>query len=182
MSEDEYNNRCLYCREAIQPDASRCPHCASWQVRWMGAHEHPWRGFALLAALLAAMTLLVGVVITLDTRARAKLPQLSATEALEITAYSFELGEDPVKPLVVILGELKNLSDQPYRDVYFHLELHDANGELLDAVSPRVRQLIIGPGEATSFRISVEVLAAPDAVANHSLEVRSATWIRPPRP
>ena len=49
--------QCIYCKEEIAKDAKRCPHCRSWQSRFMPDVQSP-RGLATYTAVLFPIILL----------------------------------------------------------------------------------------------------------------------------
>jgi hypothetical protein len=124
--------------------------------------NHPTTSFVLLIIILASsMVFLVNIITTdlatgtisntttVSTATVQPTGNVTNTKYLEVTNHSFS------KDLLftIVNGTVINNSSNTISSVEIDVQFYDDNGELITSKSGKVRSVILGPGENSSFNV-----------------------------
>ncbi len=73
---------------------------------------------------------------------------------------------------MLVRGQLRNTTQQAYRNVYFCVELFSAEGELRDTLSEQDLDLFVPPAAAVPFRFVRSIAVPPSTCPKHKVVVR----------
>ena len=161
---------CDFCREEINSEAIRCPHCHSWRF-----DKEPKRkkSFDISDVIMILFTLfMIFALYFLYT----EIKKNRTTGAKSLDAFkSLQITETQIKPFltgeykyIAVFGQIKNNCCYWWRDVYFHVDIKNNNGEIINVISTRT-DLVIPPHETTTFKVIGRQIG--EIVDNHTCSV-----------
>ncbi len=176
------NKICIYCKQEIISNAKRCPYCHSWQSKWFPDSGNP------KTSLITTVTVMVVAVIWLtksyqlvnsylenkENKDHAEVAKTTC-DVLEIVDTNFKIyGCDDDKCLI-IFGRIKNPSNMNWFYPYFHVEMFDDEGNLVDVFSEKDTGLIIPKKSETNFKLAYRARQKPDKYVNSKITIRYAS-------
>jgi len=172
---------CILCKKEIHLEAKKCPHCLSWQSKWLSDMQNPKTG---LLYMLGVFILTISVLAAFDAyessqendkRNTTTNPETSykIIEILETEANYYKC--DETFNCIVITGHLNNPSNKTWANVYFHIEYFDSNKNLIDNYSEKESELIIPKQSKTSFKLANRAYKNKEAYSSHKVTIRHAS-------
>jgi hypothetical protein len=132
----------------IPQNARKCPHCHHFQGRWSMLMFHP--GFAVLIASVPIVVMLIVVSTVFDTGENFE----SYKDQIVVTDSRIVFGDTKSARTVAVIGTIKNTSNIPWKDIYFHVDFFDAAGKRADVGEHEDYEYSLPAGEASSFKVS----------------------------
>jgi hypothetical protein len=168
---------CGMCRMEIPADARKCPYCQHFQNRATLVFYHPVTAVVLaMVPLLAMLGFMVVMMEKLFNRGENFEPYQGQ---IAVADTKLVFGEGKSGPTVAVLGELRNFSAIPWKEVAIHVEFADAAGKRVDVGQKSQYDFRLPAKDSTSFKVSfarefpetnyvkhvVRIVAAKDARA-----------------
>lgn len=174
-------DHCIHCLEEIREGARRCPHCSSWQSRWLADPQSPRSQVLLLGIIVAGLALIILAVPAIlqegpDDR-------LQAGEALSVGESELIALQRDGENQVAVVGVLANISRQAWTNIFFQVLLFDANDRVIDTFAERSEGLVVPSRGVTHFRLIAPAAREPTTYHRHEVHVRWASPLpdfRPP--
>ncbi len=168
---------CRYCHETIQPGARRCPWCLSWQSRWGGDAKNPLAELLLLAGGTVLICTLLVVWMVMGGKQEGGTEGPDPVTQIRVGEPVIVTHEEDCNRYLAVVGEVENLADAAWRNVYFQVRLLDAEGALIESFNTREWALVLPPRGSGSFKlVNREPLADLDEYAACEVTVR---WAAP---
>ena len=140
--------RCPLCREPIQNDARKCPHCHHY-LRWSVAHYHPLIAVAPFLLLLAGSIYFLGKVFNRGESFELYKDQVRVEDSrMEFGQNS--KGEDTV----VVVGTIRNDSSIPWKDLQVEIQYRDSAKKVFDAKTSLGVWNTVPPHGTGAFKLS----------------------------
>ena len=144
---------CLHCLEPIATGARRCPRCQSWQRRWAGDSQNPLLETIVVVVGIAVVVALIVLWFSGTNGDQPTAPTVAAFTDLVVTEATVVTSSAGDRPMVAVLGRLENRTENTWRNLYFRVELVDAEGVLIDTFSARAYSLVVAAGAARPFKV-----------------------------
>ncbi|MBM4103732.1 MAG: hypothetical protein FJ263_06710 [Planctomycetes bacterium] len=160
---------CKMCCMEIPAGAKKCPYCQHWQKSFLGFLCHPATG--IFVALLVYGFLLGYVFNNMFNKGESFA---NYSDSIQVVESKIQFGENQCGPTVVILGKVHNLSPLGWKEVVFHADIFDAEGNLVDMAQEENYSYIIPAGATQSFKISFRREFPLEKYVKHEINVISA--------
>jgi len=162
----------------IPADARKCPYCRHFQNRATLVVYHP--AVAVILAVIPMAAMLSFVALTMEnlfSRGENFEPyqgQIAATDTRLV------FGEGKSGPTVAVLGELRNFSPIPWKEVAIHVEFTDAAGKRADVGQKSQYDFRLPAKSSTSFKVSFPREFSETNYVKHVVRVVAAKDARAP--
>ena len=171
---------CRYCKEEINKDAKKCPHCHGWLVKWGLDFQNPK---SIIIFLLLFFFIMMPAFIVIMTNLEEYLkksktkPNISETsyKIIEISTSSLNTYKCGDSKCIVISGVIENKSNSAWKDLYFHAELFNKHDQMIDNFSNHDYDIIVPVNGSTTFRISGYAVKDLSEYSKHKIYIR---WAR----
>lgn len=161
--------QCKMCCMEIPAGAKKCPYCQYFQKTFAILWFHP--------AVWAVILLLVFVGIadyfagTMFHRGESYAKHVGQVSVLE---PKMQFGENQHGPTVIILGKARNDSPLGWKEVVFHVDFFDADGNLVDMTQEKKYSYIIPAGKTQSFKVSFQRQFPAEKYVKYEISIISA--------
>lgn len=156
---------CPACFEEINPRATRCPRCGTFQRSWVRVIRHPIFLIVFFLGLMSLSYIPMYGMMPEYTQATDKVVSVLESR-YEISPSNCNSGNR-----VDVIGKVKNLTDHTIRRLIFNLEFFDANGKTVDFLSDEANQLIVPAGATSTFKVGGNITADPASIRKHTAKV-----------
>ena len=163
---------CVDCKEEIKPDAKRCPHCGSWQSRWLSDMQSPKVTFGFLAFIFLGFYLFLSYWIPSSVVERPKFSDFQ--QELVIVDSEMRTYRQGEYIRIAVMGQLANRSPHAWERFRFHVELFNSEDELIDILEDSAFSLVLPPDSQTNFRIVGSASREPEEYVKHTVTIRAA--------
>jgi len=123
--------RCRMCCMQIPAEAKKCPYCQHWQNTLSCIRFHPAFAVVLVTVPLLLVYLFTGHILNRISPESADFREYA--NQISISDSKIRFGERKSKPVVFILGKVRNKSDIDWDEAHFQVEFFDPKGNLVDA-------------------------------------------------
>jgi hypothetical protein len=169
MDAERFEKTCRFCREPIDAQAKRCPHCCMPQTRWVWS-MHPAVWLVFMFALLA---LLVGMMLNVR-HAFVRGREFTAYEGKLVALDSLmDTRQKDGGSFIHVSGKLQNNSRVAWKDIETECRFFDAEGKLID-VDNDTQGVTVPPGKSRMFFMEHATHLPPERYARHEVRVRWA--------
>jgi len=174
---------CRYCKEEINKDAKKCPHCHGWQVKWGLDLQNPKALIIyLLFLLFIIMPAFIVVMTNLERYWRSSKTETNISETsykvIEISTSSLDTYKCGNSKCIAISGVIENKSNSAWKDLYFHAELFNKHDQMIDNFSNHDYDIIVPANASTTFRITESAIKDLSEYSKHKVSIR---WARKDR-
>jgi hypothetical protein len=160
---------CKMCCMEIPAGAKKCPYCQYLQKPFSILLSHPatWSiiGIIFLGGLYQY---LIGGLISKGESF------VNYADQLQVVESKIQFGESQYGPTVVILGKVHNASPLGWKNVVFHVDISDADGNPVDMTQEEKYSYIIPAGATQSFKVTFQRQFPVEKYVKHKVEVISA--------
>jgi hypothetical protein len=160
---------CPMCMGPVREGAYKCPHCHTRQYR-TSIHLVDRSDVILFGVIFLA-------IVTSALIRRGDRDEAAFTDhpgALEISGIELSNpGEDSSREIIA-LGRIKNVSEIPWKDLYFEAQFFNRAGALIDTVSNHDYQLFVPAHGESTFKITLRSSRPKDEYANCKIFIRQA--------
>ena len=171
---------CILCKKEIHPEAKKCPHCLSWQSKWLSDMQNPKTGFLYM---LGIFVLTIAILATFDAyesftendKSNKTTSSESTYKVIEVLKTEANYYKCEEFNCIVITGELNNPSNKFWTSIYFHVEYFDSNNNLIDNYSEKESDLLIPKNSKTSFKLANRAYKNKEAYNSHKVTIRYAS-------
>ncbi len=168
MSADLVRKTCKMCCMEIPEGARKCPFCQHFQTRLSMIVLHP--AFFALLACVPLIALLVVFARIFDQGE----DFASYRGQIQIAESRMTFGETKSGGTVVVMGMITNTSPVPWKEIQFHADFFDPEGQRVDVGQREEYSFYLPAGATTSFKVSFRREFAETNYAKHSVQVLSA--------
>jgi len=167
--------QCLYCKQEIHKDATRCPHCRSWQSKFLPDPQSP-RGFILV---MLGVFLVMGLIIGATEYYKASKTKTATASGQAYSSMTITKSEMVVHDCVCakcfsIFGEIQNPTKTAWKRVSVYIEVFDSKGALIDTSSEQDSDLIIFANSKKAFRYTRPLMRKPEDYSSHKIFITGA--------
>jgi hypothetical protein len=162
--------QCKMCCMEIPAGAKKCPYCQHWQkpIAILLSHPITW---VCVAALFYGP-----VMGYFFSKIFYKGESFSGyASQIQVVESKMQFGESQCGPTVVILGKVHNSSPLSWKEIVFHANIFDAEGNAVDMTQEKEYSYIIPAGATQSFKISFRREFPLEKYVKHEIKVISAT-------
>lgn len=159
---------CTECFEKIHIAAKKCPHCRTYQnpiSKFFHSHTGQW-----------AMTILfiIALFYWFDSDYFSEDIIYDTSNVLEISNSTFSFQESDCGFEVVIIGTIKNKSDDVLSYISVDAEFFDSNNSPIDVFNEEMWDLSVSPNTERRFKITRSIASNKDIYVSHKITINQA--------
>jgi hypothetical protein len=158
---------CPMCCSEIPEAARKCPHCQHFQSR-AALFFHP-----ATAAFIVIIPMAIALIVFANIFDRGEEFAPYSGQII-VTNTHIAFGETKNGPTIAVLGEIRNNSPIPWKDINLHAHFKDAAGRTIDAASEDKYSLIVPAHSTSEFKLSFRREFPETNYAQHTVRVLSA--------
>lgn len=155
--------QCPTCKEDVAVDATRCPHCSSYQKQWVRIVRHP----------IFLVTFFIGLMTISYLPMFSMFPEYAenpgATVKILESSFSVSKSNCNGPDKISVLGKLENENPESIRGITFNVEFFESNGNTVEFITEQNHNLIVPGNSKSTFKVSGSITT--DVAAYHSHEV-----------
>jgi hypothetical protein len=161
--------QCKMCCMEIPAGAKKCPYCQHLQKPISILLTHPAVWMVLMIFFLGSLWhYFLGRMFNRGEQF------VNYADSIQVVESKIQFGENQCGPTVVILGKVHNLSPLGWKEVVFHADIFDAEGNLVDMAQEEKYSYIVPAGRTQSFKITFQRQFPVEKYVKHKVEVISA--------
>jgi hypothetical protein len=165
---------CRICREPIAADAKRCSKCQAWQSKWATF----WNGGATQSFGQQIVWVTITMVVMFAAWRYLLFPRGAEFQGhrqeLVFADHKLSFRNEKDREYFAVVGTMRNNSDITWRDIYVEARFIDSKGELIDAYSSSLREVIVLPKSEAAFRLTSYTSRPSKEYAKVTLTITSA--------
>jgi hypothetical protein len=96
------------------------------------------------------------------------------SDSIQVVESKIQFGENQCGPTVAILGKAHNAGPLGWKNVVFHVDIFDADGNPVDMAQEEKYSYIIPAGRTQSFKITFQRQFPAEKYIKHEVKVISA--------
>ena len=150
---NEKNSICLHCREPIVQGARRCPACLSWQTRWAADSQNPRLELGLVVVLATVLALVVGAWAMRGSGNGVNGNSDAGYDQLIVKDVELWPRVEESYTSLTVVGVVENPTETAFTNVFFYVKFFDAEGHVIDSVSPRDYAIVVPAGGSARFKV-----------------------------
>ena len=168
MSSGLANKTCKMCCMDIPKDARKCPHCHHFQNRLSMVMFHPGFAVLLFCIPLAAMPIFFSTIFDRGEDYQRYKNQIGITDS------EIAFGDTKSAATVVVIGTIKNRSSVPWKEILFHADFFDAQGNRVDVGEREDSSFYLPASGTSSFKLSFRREFPETNYVKHAVRVVTA--------
>jgi len=146
---------CKACKTKIHEEATKCPHCQSFQSSWSN-----WNVLIPIFLLLPLSIFLVNIMSVFDKADFDDYKEQVTFTRISEKVYQTKGGHDRIK----IIGEIDNQSDKDWRMPEYKITFKNENGEFVHSAFESGIQTRVHAGTKTKTAVNVFVGTMNDSL------------------
>src|SRR5688500_13207091 len=158
---------CPMCCSEIPEAARKCPHCQHFQTR-AALLFHPATAAFMVSIPMAISLIIFATILDRGEEFAPYLGQITATN----THIAF--GETKNGATIAVLGEIRNNSPIPWKDINLHALFEDASGRTIDVATEDKYSLHLPAHSTSQFKLSFRREFPETNYAHHTVRVLAA--------
>jgi len=152
--EEMQSNLCKMCYKEIDSRAKKCPYCHHWQSKFSMVVRNPAFGVAVV---------LMCFILTWSMFVMTFAKMWDKGEDFTLYREQISIGETKLKfgehkcggPSVIVMGDMINNSDVPWKDVNIEVQFYNRDKQLTDTDQKNKYSFVVPANDVSKFKVSM---------------------------
>ena len=170
--EEITSKTCKMCYKEIDSRAKKCPYCQHWQSKISMIVWHP--AFAVFLIMIPYLIVFSSVRLIFKSMFDQGEDFTPYRNQIIINKSEPKFGETSHGPTVVVMGEIKNISNLSWKDVQLEVRFYDKDNNLIDTDQKEKYSFVVPANDISTFKVSIPREFPEEQYASCKVRILSA--------
>ncbi len=170
--EEITSKTCKMCYKEMDSRAKKCPYCQHWQSKFSMIVWHP--AFAVFLIMIPYLVVFIFAGVMFESMFDQGEDFAPYRNQITINKTELKFGETSCGPTLVVMGEIKNISNLSWKDVQLEIRFYNSDKKLVDNDQKKKYCFVVPANDISTFKVSIPREFPEDQYSSCEVRILSA--------